>query len=1312
MANDGFIEFLSPDALKELNQALVLVDELATKISAINNFKAPTTPSGVSNSVKQITTEYEKQEKIIARVNQLQKESAQRLSQVGTESEGMFSKMSSGLKSVIQLFGVYSAAMMAHRAVVATIGIGSKLSDDLAQLSIYLNNSKKAADDVFDSLKKIKTRTSLSDLLGLAEIVAKKGVAQNEIAGITQALDNMFLVMGEGLGNKEEATASIIKLITIFNTDGKITAERVRDVGASMQYLTTHGVATADYLIDFTERLGAVRGITNQTQSTILGLGAGFEQLGITSGVASTAVGQVVKKLFTDIPKYAKQAGIAVGEFKYLLETDSAEAFLRYSHGLRMTSKDSEGLAIALKNAQFVGQRVGSVVVEAGINYELLSGKIKGATDASIEHAKQIASASVKQDTFAATLDNIKKKWETLITTTTAQNTFSNIAVGIYKLVSAILSIPFDLVVGGLIGWATYQTALNRVIIQNTVLQSINNAKAMGRVAITLLARTGILGEAAAYEASNLAMIAKIELASIEIKNLQTLIAAKEIEIASIRQGIVATEQEALARASAIATIEAEIAAMQGLILVEEETIIATEGMSAAIASTGWGALAIAIGLAVYALYQFVTAETEAERKAKDILALHDKNAKTLAENAKIYEEASKKRIRVHKEENDILAKGNSDLNNKLADDNHKFQGDELANTTKHYQDLLDAAIKKQKELEDLQKRPKVAIRLSRAGDVLNAQEIANQEKLDKSIQRSLISRGQEIADYTERLRTAKAAEANFLRGNENPVLEDPDGKGRKAKKDKIALNFKEIESEYNLKIAILERKKAENADDDQTSYEERIAKRIAFSEASIDIIDMQLQKEEALIKFKRDEDYAKNDLALKNKEISSDVHYANMTDIINTYINKTLTAEIKASDDIKALQKQDLNFFKNIKYKQQDEVLKLNKIISTGEIAKYKTIADNEYKTLAVREAAFQSYIKLEQDLLEAQKISDIQRAESRGASKEEIKAIAAEYENAIAALGKIRSPKMLAIEQVTAEMKQIASSFASDAGFGATFKLLQEGLDKYGDNVAAKTVVIMEAFQEMYNFINKMSQENFDAEYKRLEEQTQIALAFAGDSDTAKAEIERQAEERRKEIQRREFKAKKEMAVFNIAIDTAQAIIAVWAQVPKFDFGVSAGVLSAFVGALGLAQIAMVSSQQMPAYKMGTDNHGGGAMLVNDGSGSNYKETIQTPDGKIYQPKERNVIMNAPKGTKVFTHDQWQRNLDNILTSNSINYAQPNVVVNSGMSDEQVNRIVSTIANKQESHLSLDKSGIKHYVSNGHTTKEILNSQVTFGR
>jgi tape measure domain-containing protein len=334
---------------------------------------------------------------------------------------------------------------------------------------------------------------------------------------------------------------------------------------------------------------------------------------------------------------------------------------------------------------------------------------------------------------------------------------------------------------------------------------------------------------------------------------------------------------------------------------------------------------------------------------------------------------------------------------------------------------------------------------------------------------------------------------------------------------------------------------------------------------------------------------------------------------------------------------------------------------------------------------------------------------------AKDQLKEIAEAETRAFEARVKALNATKKATEDAKKAMDEYALSFAegfmADAGFSATFDMLTNNIEGFGKDAKITALAITESFQEMFNFIAEMSQRNFEAEKEQLEQQTQIALAFAGDSDQAKAEIERQAEQRRKEIAAREFKAKKQQAIFNIALDTAQAIISIWAQVPKVDFGVSAGLLSAFVGALGLAQIAMVQSQPVPAFKDG-GVHDGGAMLVNDGKGSNYKETIQTPDGKIYQPKERNVIMNAPKGTKIFTHDQWQKNLDNILTSNSINYSQPNVIVNSGMSDEQVDRIVSTIANKQEAILSIDKNGWNTSVRNGHTKKEILNNQVTFGR
>lgn len=305
---------------------------------------------------------------------------------------------------------------------------------------------------------------------------------------------------------------------------------------------------------------------------------------------------------------------------------------------------------------------------------------------------------------------------------------------------------------------------------------------------------------------------------------------------------------------------------------------------------------------------------------------------------------------------------------------------------------------------------------------------------------------------------------------------------------------------------------------------------------------------------------------------------------------------------------------------------------------------------------------------------------------------------------------------------IQSFGQDFFSNAGFGETFdfflrmdedgKTMFDKLDSLADGsrekFAATFLAISESAQEAFNFIAELSKKNYEDQYARIEKEKEIALAFAGDSDTAKAEIERQAEERRKQIARREFKAKKEQAIFNIAIDTSQAIMSTYAK-----SGFPAGLpLALIMGALGLAQIALVNSQQIPAYKEGTDNHSGGVMLVNDGSGSNYKETIQTPDGKIYQPKERNVLMNAPKGTKVFTHEQWKNNLDNMLLSNNINYSMPIINNNSALTESQVDRIVNTIANKQEAILNIDKNGWNTSIRNGHSTKQILNNQVTFGR
>ena len=346
---------------------------------------------------------------------------------------------------------------------------------------------------------------------------------------------------------------------------------------------------------------------------------------------------------------------------------------------------------------------------------------------------------------------------------------------------------------------------------------------------------------------------------------------------------------------------------------------------------------------------------------------------------------------------------------------------------------------------------------------------------------------------------------------------------------------------------------------------------------------------------------------------------------------------------------------------------------------------------------------LKMLLEQLQGKKVDVSIREEQLKALDEGVKKMKSFEENTENATDKTKKLKAATDDFINSFMR----SFFSDAGLPSMFDILDGRLKEFGDNTVAKTLLITESFQEMYNFIDQMSQQNFDAQRQRLQQETEIALAFAGDSEAARDEINRQREEKERQIRKREFEAKKKQAIFNIAIDTAQAIMASYARL-----GFIAGFEALLIAGIGAAQIAAVNAQEIPAFKDG-GTHKGGLMLVNDAKGSNYRETIKTPDGKIYQPKDRNVLMNAPAGTEIFTPNQWQKELDNILMSNQINYTQPNVTVNGGgMNDAQVDKIVSAVKNKQEAILNIDKNGFDVRIRKGHTTQKILNSQVTFGR
>lgn len=297
--------------------------------------------------------------------------------------------------------------------------------------------------------------------------------------------------------------------------------------------------------------------------------------------------------------------------------------------------------------------------------------------------------------------------------------------------------------------------------------------------------------------------------------------------------------------------------------------------------------------------------------------------------------------------------------------------------------------------------------------------------------------------------------------------------------------------------------------------------------------------------------------------------------------------------------------------------------------------------------------------------------------------------------------------LEKLSEGMKEYLSNFTSDfinqSGFTNTFKILNDEIDGFGENTAVTFNAIAESAQEMFNFISNASQANFDGEKERLQNQYDISLKYADDNKAAQEKLAEDLEKSKKDIANREAKAKQQQAIFNIAIDTAQGIVSALASTPPNI------ILSAVIAGIGAAQIAMVSSQKIPQYWMG-GTHDGGLMMVNDGQGANFRETIVTPDGKIMKPQGRNVIMDAPVGTEIFTHDQWQQQLNGMLQGNGINW-NSSQHYNGMTKNDMKEALMETLGEQPQYHTNFDGNGVVSYISKrGNVTR--LNTNRSNGR
>lgn len=325
------------------------------------------------------------------------------------------------------------------------------LSDQVTNLEIELEKAEGGADGLVNSLSKLDTRTLLTGLTEIANVAAKAGVAEQNMLGVTQAVDKAAVAFGKDFGSIEDGTDTFVKLINIFYEDREITGERILKIGNAIRTLANETVASVPFINDFNGRMAGLKQMfTNFNLSDAIGLGAGFEEFKQSAEVASTALVKVLPKLATDTEKYAKIIGKTKEEFSQLINNNPAEALIQVSEALVKNGVNVEQVSEAFADAELGSGRIATILSTLGGKADVFRERIKRAGEA-IQDTTSIEEAfDKKNNNLAATFDKINKKISDLGNNKNFQKmliTTSNLILG---LLSLIVSIPFGWWVAGI----------------------------------------------------------------------------------------------------------------------------------------------------------------------------------------------------------------------------------------------------------------------------------------------------------------------------------------------------------------------------------------------------------------------------------------------------------------------------------------------------------------------------------------------------------------------------------------------------------------------------------------------------------------------------------------------------------------------------------------------------------------------------------------------------------------------------------------------------------------------------------------------
>jgi|GEM_PF-2207509 len=1019
-------------------------------------------------------------------------------------------------------------------------------SDALADVRKTTGLSADEAARLAENLKQIDTRSSLAELLDIAKVAGQLGIAKDEVLGFTKAIDIANQALSDDFqGNAEEIATQLGKIGVVFRKqfEGKNTEQKLLDIGSALNELGAVGAATAPQLADVALRVGATAANAGVGLPQVLAYAAVLQELGFSAEVSGTALNRIINTLTgrtAEAFRIAKLAdtNLTLKEFKRLLNTDMDAALQLFLRGLNSGNTTTTSFSAKLATLKLNSGEAKSALTALAKNTELVAERQKTANEQLKIGTSLAAEAAVKNDTLAGSWAKLKNGLSNLFTEGFFAGQLKDVideqrarlqAVGdAFRYIKTQALAASEAVAkssfGKKLGLDSVLPTKAPVDFASSTLSATKSLAKQAEEAQKLLDRYQQLTAAATRTSAQ-----QVELNNITLR-LQKMLGSEVVQVDKGTQAL-SLNTSAVGRAIAAkqrqAQINKDLLADQ-LAYFDSTILPSVEGQVAELQQ--------AVGKAQLG----VTKAGIGESRVKDIreaLAYREEVRKTLGPTAQTREVDNLPKTQVRTVEalttaEKALAESEAEL--KRQQQERARIAAALAALTKKTTDATKANTQATTDDFEADKKKKAAV-----ADVAKEEYLRRKQQLEAQI--ADLDRQYDNPANSEEIRTraaqkGTAARIELAKLEQNELLRE----ARQA-------NAEKINGEQALgvvRVRLSEDFKNKSIEIERTGDKRLLALRNALLDQLADVDRLVIEGELAAL----DRIVANENLTYQERQQAALQAADRRIEIVDLQADKEVRAAQGSAGKIKEIRQKQANDTAAI----QAAARPFNADLANDDLAKQyraqQLALENSRAAGEYTEKQYYRTLELLEDANLQQKLDNLKK----DATKQQE---AADLELEIA---RRKNDRELAEFREKEETKR---------------RIIQQGF--------AITQSYADAFFQYSSDLRSAEMDNIQAERDRN-------LANAGENAVLRAQIEDNFHRRSLALKREQAQFDKAAAIFSIAINTAQAVIAAVAEFPG-PVGIAFG---AAVGVLGAAQIAAVMSKPLPAYFKGRE--GGPAELA----------------------------------------------------------------------------------------------------------------------